>query len=222
MCGRFSITTPLEAVARVFDAAPANDLPDGARYNICPTQPVAAVVAGTGGRRMVSMRWGFLPSWYKSATDGPLIINARSDTIATKPAFREAVRTRRCLIPATGFYEWTEGEKSARLPWHIYPAEGGLLAFAGIWQDWGPTEARVTTCAIVSTEAGPDMARLHHREPVTVAPADWPLWLGEAGHGAAVLMRPRPAGFYAMHRVGVAVNSNRATGAGLVEAVAVP
>jgi putative SOS response-associated peptidase YedK len=92
--------------------------------------------------------------------------------------------------------------------------------FAGLWQDWERDGTRLTTCAIVSTDAGPDMARLHHREPVTLAPGDWPLWLGEAGHGAAVLMRPRPEGFWAMHRVGPEVNSNRASGPGLVAPLA--
>lgn len=215
MCGRFTLTHPVPAIARLFAAAPGNDLPEGPRYNICPTQPVIAVRSDGGHRRLVAMRWGFLPAWYRSPTDGPLIINARADTVATKPAFREAIRSRRCLVPASGFYEWTEGPGGARLPWYITAADGAVLAFAGVWQDWQGQP----TLAIVSTDAGPDMARLHHREPVTVAPEDWPLWLGEAGHGAAVLMRPRPTGFYAMHRVDPAVNSNRAAGPQLIEPV---
>jgi putative SOS response-associated peptidase YedK len=215
MCGRFTLTDPASAVARLFDAAPANDLPDGPRYNICPTQPVLAVTAGDR-RRLVAMRWGFVPSWYRSPTDGPLIINARAETVATRPAFREAIRSRRCLIPASGFYEWTAGPNGTRLPWHIAAASGEVLAFGGVWQDWQGQP----TCAIVSTAAGPDMARLHDREPLTIAPEDWPLWLGEAGHGAARLMRPRPPGFYAMHRVSPAVNSNRAEGPALIAPLA--
>ncbi|MFN3642733.1 MAG: SOS response-associated peptidase [Gemmobacter sp.] len=222
MCGRFTLTHPVSAMAHLFDAAPANDLPEGPRYNICPTQPVLAVLPGDGRRRLVALRWGFLPVWYRTPTDGPLIINARSDTVAVKPAFRDAIRTRRCLIPASGFYEWTEGAGGARLPWYIRAADGAPLAFAGVWQEWrGADGAQIASCAIVSTDAGPDMARLHHREPVTVSPEDWRLWLGEAGRGAAVLMRPRPAGFYAMHRVDRAVNSNRAAGPQLVEPVEV-
>jgi putative SOS response-associated peptidase YedK len=221
MCGRFTITHPNEALAALFDALPGNDLPPGPRYNICPTQPVAVVTSDNGQRRMRSMRWGFLPAWYKTPTDGPLIINARSDTIATKPAFRAAVRSRRCLIPASGFYEWTEGPAKARLPWYITRADGVPMALAGIWQDWEQDGQSLTTCAIVSTEAGLDMARLHHREPVNLAPADWPLWLGEAGHGAALLMQPQPAGFFQMHRVDARVNSNRAEGADLIASLAV-
>jgi putative SOS response-associated peptidase YedK len=220
MCGRFTITHPNEALAALFDALAGNDLPPVPRFNICPTQPVAAVVSTDGQRRMRSMRWGFLPAWYKTPTDGPLIINARSDTIATRPAFRAAVRERRCLIPASGFFEWTEGAAKARLPWYITRADGDPMAFAGIWQDWERDGQAMTTCAIVSTEAGPDMARLHHREPVTVARADWPLWLGEAGTGAALLMRPQAQGFFRMHRVDPRVNSNRAEGEGLIAPVA--
>lgn len=221
MCGRFTMTHPDEAIARLFAATPGNDLPEVPRFNICPTNPVAAITSEGGTRRMRALRWGFLPAWYKTPADGPLIINARSDTVATKPAFRQAIRQRRCLIPATGFYEWTEGQGGARLPWYITPVDGEPLAFAGLWQDWtGPDGTTIPTCAIVSTEAGPDMARLHHREPVTLAPKDWPLWLGEAGHGAAPLMRPRAAGFYAMHRVDPAVNSNRAQGAQLIAPLA--
>lgn len=220
MCGRFTLTDPAEAIARLFGAQPANDLPEGPRFNICPTQAVAVVTSDGGMRRLVPMRWGFLPSWYKTPTDGPLIINARSDTVATKPAFREAVRARRCLVPASGFYEWSAGPAGERLPWYIRAADGAPLAFAGIWQAWERGDERLTTFALVTTDAGPGMDAIHHREPVTVAPPDWPLWLGEAGHGAAVLMRAAPEGRLVAHRVGTAVNSNRAQGAALIEPLA--
>ena len=212
MCGRFVITLPGDEMARLFDAVPDNDLPGGERFNVCPTQAIMAVSAG---RRLRAMRWGFLPAWYKTPTDGPLIINARSETVAEKPAFRDAVRERRCLIPASGFYEWTAGPGGARLPYYITRADGGVMVMAGIWQEWQGQ----ASCAVVSTEAGPGMAGIHDREPVTVAPADWPLWLGEAGKGAAVLMKASAPGILRMHRVGVAVNSNRAGGAGLIESV---
>ncbi len=215
MCGRFVITMPAVALVELFDAIPGNDLPEGARYNVCPTQDIAACTSEGGQRRLRAMRWGFIPHWYKAPNDGPLLINARSETVAEKPAFRAAVRERRCLIPADGFYEWEEGEGPKRA-WYITAADGGPLAFAGIWQDWEKDGRRITACAIVSTAAGPEMAAIHHREPVTLAQADWPLWLGEAGRGAAVLMRARRPGTFRMHRVGPEVNSNRAEGAGLI------
>jgi putative SOS response-associated peptidase YedK len=163
------------------------------------------------------MRWGFIPSWYKTPNDGPLIINARADTVATKPAFREAVRTRRCIVAASGFYEWSTGEKGEKLPWYFTRADGQPMALAGVWQRWG----EIDTVAIVSTDAGPGMADLHHREAVVLERADWPLWLGEAGHGAAVLMKASAAGVLTRpYRVGVAVNSNRAAGPDLILPIA--
>lgn len=219
MCGRFVITDPNEAIAALFDAMPGNDLPEVPRFNICPTMPVAVVVSDAGTRRLRSMRWGFLPAWYKSPSDGPLLINARAETVADKPAFRAAVRERRCLIPATGFYEWTEGAGGARLPWYIRRADAGPMAMAGLWQSWEQGGLAIDSCAIVSCAAGPQMAVIHHREPVTVAPQDWPLWLGEAGKGAALLMRPQAEGAFALHRVGMAVNSNKARGEALTAPV---
>lgn len=204
-------------MARAFQAQPANDLPPVPRYNICPTQPVATVVSRDGARHLGPMRWGFVPHWYKTETDGPLLINARAETIANKPAFADAARTRRCLIPATGFYEWTKGADGARLPWYIRPAQGDLLAFAGIWQVWEQGDHRLVTCAIVTCAANSQMAKLHHRMPVILSQADWPLWLGEAGHGAATLMRAAPDDTLEAHRVSPAVNSNRAEGAELIE-----
>lgn len=212
MCGRFTITHPNDALAALFEAQPGNDLPPVPRFNICPTQTVAVVTSDAGQRRLRAMRWGFLPVWYKTPTDGPLIINARSDTIATKPAFREAVRGRRCIVPASGFYEWQAGPDGARLPWYFTRTDGQPMALAGIWQRWGEGD----TVAIVSTEAGPGMQGLHHREPLLLEPADWPLWLGEAGRGAALLMKAAAEGVMRCHRVTPAVNSNRAEGPELI------
>jgi len=119
MCGRFAITLPSDAMAQLFDAAPGNDLPEVPNFNVCPTNGVHVVISGETGRRLTQMRWGFLPHWYKTPSDGPLLINARSETLAEKPAFRAACRERRCLIPATGFYEWTKDAEGKRLPWYI-------------------------------------------------------------------------------------------------------
>jgi putative SOS response-associated peptidase YedK len=166
------------------------------------------------------MRWGFLPHWYKTPTDGPLLINARAETIAEKPAFRAACRERRCLIPATGFYEWTKDAEGTRWPWYFHDPSGAPLVFAGVWQDWERDGQRLTTCAIVSTAAGPAMSEIHHREPVTLAPDDWALWLGEDGKGAARLMTAAPTARIARHPVDRRVNSNRAEGPDLIAPVA--
>ena len=216
MCGRFTITHPNEALAALFDAVLSNDLPPVPRFNICPTQPVAVVTSDQGARRLRAMRWGFLPHWYKTPTDGPLIINARSDTVAQKPAFREAVRQRRCIVPASGFYEWQTSDEGKKLPWYFTRADGQPMGFAGLWQRWQDQD----TVAIVSTDAGPGMRGLHHREALVLEPADWPLWLGEAGHGAAVLMKPSAQGVLTCHRVDPKVNSNRAEGPDLILPIA--
>jgi len=218
MCGRFAITLPSDAMARLFEALPANDLPPVPNYNVCPTNAVHAVVSGER-RRVVSMRWGFLPHWYKTPTDGPLLINARAESIAEKPAFRAAARERRCLIPADGFYEWTKDAEDRRLPWYFRWPDGSPIAFAGIWQDWERNEERLTTCAIVTTEAEGRLRQIHHRVPVIVRPEHWALWLGEAGKGAARLMTSPDEGDLEFFRVDPKVNSNRASGPGLINPV---
>jgi putative SOS response-associated peptidase YedK len=217
MCGRFAMTLPDDAMARAFQAQPANDLPPVPRFNICPTQPVATVISRCGVRFLGPMRWGFLPHWYQSETDGPLLINARAETIATKPAFADAARKRRCLIPASGFYEWTKDEAGARLPWYIRPVHGQILAFAGIWQVWERDDTRHAACAIVTCGANTKMAHFHHRMPVILSQADWPLWLGEAGHGASQLMKAAPTDALEYFRVSSRVNSNRTEGPELIE-----
>ncbi|MEO1704702.1 MAG: SOS response-associated peptidase [Pseudomonadota bacterium] len=216
MCGRFAITLPDDAMAQLFDAVPSNDLPEGPRYNVCPTNDVHVVVSDAG-RRLRAMRWGFLPHWYKTTNGGPLLINARSETIAEKPAFKAACRERRCLIPASGFYEWTKTPEGARLPWYITRADGEPLVFAGIWQDWERDGEAYTTCAIVTCAANARMVEIHKRMPVVLAPEHWGLWLGEAGKGAATLMRAAAEDTLSFHRVDVAVNSNRAAGPQLIE-----
>lgn len=206
-------------MAQLFQAAPANNLPEVPNFNVCPTTGVHVVYSDTELRRLGAMRWGFLPHWYKAPNDGPLLINARAETIAEKPAFRAACRARRCLIPTDGFYEWSKDAKGNRLPWWITRRDGAPLVMAGIWQDWqGPEDADLLrTCAIVTTAASADIAEVHHRMPVILGPDEWAKWLGEEGHGAATLMHAAPEATLQLHRVSRAVNSNRASGPELIE-----
>jgi putative SOS response-associated peptidase YedK len=217
MCGRITLTHPNAALAALFDALPGNDLAEAPQFNVCPTATVPVVTSDAGGRRLRAMRWGLIPSWYKTPTDGPLIINARSDTVARKPAFREAIRQRRCILPASGFYEWSAGPNNTRLPWYITRSDGQPMAFGALWTRWGD----IDTVAVVTLDGGPNMVAIHDREPLILDPADWPLWLGEAGHGAATLMKPTAQGILQSWRVDPAVNSNRASGPQLVEPCAV-
>ena len=176
------------------------------------------VRGGETGRALVAMRWGFVPHWYKKPNDGPLLINARAETIAGKPAFRAACRERRCIIPATGFYEWTR-DGDIRLPWYIQRNDGAPLAFAGVWQDWAKGDEPLTTCAIVTTGANAPMSQIHHRMPVILEQSDWGKWLGEEGHGAALLMKASGDDVLRFHRVDPAVNSNRASGPALIDEI---
>ena len=223
MCGRFSITLPPDAMAQLFNAVPANDLPDVPNYNVCPTNPVHVITAQNGQRHLGAMRWGFIPHWYKNPSDGPLLINARAETLADKPAFRAACRERRAIIIASGFYEWTR-EGDTRLPWYITRTDGAPLAFAAIWQVWTDKIAAqdMRTTAIVTTSANTALSAIHHRMPVILEPDDIALWLGEQGKGAATLMRAAPESTLRWHRVGTSVNSNRASGPDLIAPLSDP
>ncbi len=220
MCGRMAITVPVQAMAQAFDAAPANTLPEMPNYNICPTTQIAVVTGGADQpRQLETMRWGLIPAWYKAATDGPLLINARAETVLEKPAFRGAVHDRRVLVVASGFYEWSKSADGGRDPWYITRRDGAPLAFAALWQAWqdpqsGETLRGVAALTIAANEA---MQRIHHRMPVVVERADYGLWLGERGKGAAPLMRAAAEETLHWHRVGRTVNSNRASGPDLVE-----
>jgi putative SOS response-associated peptidase YedK len=216
MCGRMVHILPHDAMAQLFRAAPANALPDVPNFNVCPTVQVAAVVARDNGRHYAPMRWGFIPHWYKAPNAGPLLINARAETIADKPAFKVACRARRCIVPVSGFYEWTRHADGTKLPWYIQRRDRAPMAMAAIWQDWGDLGA---TAALVTTSANAAMAKIHHRIPVILEENQYALWLGEEGHGAAPLMTATSEDTLSFHRVDKAVNSNRATGPDLIEPI---
>ena len=219
MCGRMAFTLPKEAMVQLFEATPSNNLPEAPNYNVCPTVQIPVVTSDGDARRLRPMRWGFVPHWYEKPNGGPLLINARAETIAEKSAFRAACRARRCLIPVTGFYEWTRDGKTTPLPWFVQRCDGAPLVMVGIWQDWERGDEAHTTCAIVTTSANKAMARIHHRIPVILSQQDWSLWLGESGKGAALLMKSAPEDALSFHRVGTEVNSNRASGAVLLDPI---
>lgn len=211
------MTLPQDMVL-FFDVVASHLPPQQARYNICPTQMLPVAVLAEGQRQLHWMRWGFLPHWYKTPNDGPLIINVRSEGIADKPAFRVACRERRCLIPATGFYEWTVAPDKGRDPWFMQPAHEPIMALAGVWQDWtSPEGLRHSTVAVVTCAANKPMSALHHRMPVIIERGDFGLWLGEQGTGAATLMRPAPDDFLSFRRVSRKVNGARHDSADLIE-----
>jgi putative SOS response-associated peptidase YedK len=209
MCGRYALAVSKEDVEAEFSMIRIEWFPP--RYNIAPTQPILVVRAERGQRRPALVRWGLIPSWTKDLSAMPLLFNARSETAAEKPAFRGAFRHRRCLIPATGFYEWQKGASGQKQPFYLQPAKGGVIAFAGLWDEWADDKGNVIdTATILTTSANRELAPIHERMPVVVQPDQYDLWLGldpRRGEGAAQLLLPPPDGTFEAIPVGSAVNS---------------
>src|SRR5215472_18379815 len=162
MCGRFVITSPPDALRLIFGYLEQPNFPP--RHNIAPTQPVPVIVIENGARHFRLMRWGLIPPWVKDPRQFSLLINARAESVNDKPAFRNAMRRRRCLFPADGFYEWRD-ERGRRRPYHVRPKnrgpDGSPIAFAGLWETWmGPNGEEMETAAIVTTTASRDIAHL--------------------------------------------------------------
>lgn len=188
MCGRFTLRTKLNILLQQFHAELRDDeLELRPRYNIPPTTDVLVITAADGKRWARTMRWGLLPSWTKDPKKAPLLNNARAETVAEKPSFRSAFKSRRCLIPADGFYEWkTEGK--AKQPYLFRRADEKPLAFAGLWEKWNDIES----CTIITTEANAVMEPIHDRMPVILAENDYSEWLDPATTDVAKLLTPCP------------------------------
>ncbi len=183
------------------------------RYNIAPSQPVAAVRAGEGGaRELTLLQWGLIPSWAKDPAIGSRMINARAETAAEKPSFRAAMKRRRCLIPASGFYEWAR-VGAAKQPFFIRMKEGRPFALAGLWEQWcGEDGSELETCAILTTSPNEMTAKIHPRMPVIIAPGDYGRWMDPANEKPGTLeplLRPYPAGEMEAHTVSRHVNNPR-------------
>ncbi|MBC8123400.1 MAG: SOS response-associated peptidase [Gemmatimonadaceae bacterium] len=207
MCGRYTLSASAEKLSQAFnlDTVP----PLVPRFNIAPTQMVAAVREETQKRRLVTLRWGLIPAWAKDPAIGNKLINARAETLSEKPSFRSASRLRRCLIPVSGFYEWQrlEGRKQ---PHYIRLGSGEPFAFAGLWESWhGPEAESVESCTIITTTANTLVGTIHDRMPVILAPHDYDAWLNEklqSPEAVLPLLRPYPAEAMEAHPVSTRVN----------------
>jgi putative SOS response-associated peptidase YedK len=210
MCGRFTLTAEPGVVARRFGAPPAQGGGTSPRYNVAPTQTVVTVT-DDGTRHLEQMRWGLVPSWAKDPSIGSKLINARAETLAEKPAFRHALKRRRCLIPADGFYEWAATGGGRKQPVRVTLTTGEPFAFAGLWAEWTPPEgAPLRTCTIVTCEPNELMARYHHRMPVILSPEAEARWLDPRVEDPAVLLPllvPYPADVMTAYPVSPLVNS---------------
>jgi putative SOS response-associated peptidase YedK len=226
MCGRFTLRTPERDVAEAFDLAPQSLERAGpwrARFNIAPSQEVAAVRhdAADRARELAWLHWGLVPAWADDPAVGYRMINARSETAATRPAFREAFRRRRCLVVGDGFYEWKRGAKPKQ-PYYIRLEQDRPFAFAGLWERWHKGDAAIESCTILTTRANELIAPLHDRMPVILDPKHYDAWLDPQVDDPArlkLLLGPYPAERMTAFPVSMLVNSPRHDTAECIEPV---
>jgi len=207
MCGRYAVTSAPEAIRALFGYAEQPNFPP--RYNIAPTQPIGIVRLVEGKRQFALVRWGLLPSWVKDPRSFSLLVNARGESLADKPAFKAAMKYRRCLVPADGFYEW-KATGTRKQPYYVHAKSGQPLAFAGLWEAWtGPNGEEMETAAIVTTRVNRALADIHDRMPVVVSPDTFNLWLdctNVDAETAASLGAPAPENLLEAYEVSTAVN----------------
>jgi putative SOS response-associated peptidase YedK len=222
MCGRYTLTTPMPVLAELF-LFPEAAAPEP-RYNIAPTQTVATVRAPSGidKREFAFLRWGLVPSWADDPAIGNRLINARSDTAASKPSFRSAFKHRRCLVLPDGFYEWQKlGSK--KQPHYFRLRDGKPFAFAGLWERWEKAGAPVESCTILTTEANDVLWPVHERMPVILEPKDYDLWLDPSPQKPELLqalLRPYPPGEMTGFPVSLLVNNPRNNSSRCIEPAA--
>jgi putative SOS response-associated peptidase YedK len=211
VCGRFGLFVTPEVLEEYFALTDfTGALAPPPRYNLTPGQAVAVVREHDGRRRLDALQWGLIPFWAKDATIGRRLINARLDSVADKPAFREAWIRRRCLIPASGFYEWSEPKGGRKRPYFIRPADEPLLALAGLWERWRtPSGDKVETCVIVTTDASPQLAPIHDRMPLLIPRHAQALWLDPRRSVDDVLKIAGSPPALDAYEVGLAVNDPR-------------
>lgn len=229
MCGRFGLIPTPEQVAELFGLAELDDFPP--RYNIAPTQPILTVIAGhprepgsnMPDRRALLVRWGLWPWWAKDLKKLPLLINARSEDAAGKPAFRDAMRHRRTLTPASGFFEWQKTGPTTKQAYWVRPRTRGVIAFGGLMETWHePGGSEVDTGAILTTAANDDVRHIHDRMPVVIKPNDFSRWLNcrdQEPRDVAGLMQPIEPGFFEAVPVSDRVNNHANVGPENIERI---
>jgi putative SOS response-associated peptidase YedK len=218
MCGRFALTDAPEEVAALFGYLDTADFPP--RYNIAPTQPIATVRYEHGARRFALVRWGLVPAWVEDPRRFQLLINARTEGIATRPAFKNAIRYRRCLVPASGFYEWRRQGK-AKQPYWVKPLSAGPVAFAGLWETWSDRDGgEIDSGCIVTTSANATLQPIHARMPVIIPPEKFGVWLSGETEEAMALLQPAPDDLLEAYQVSDRVNKADADDPGLLLPVA--
>ena len=212
MCGRFVTIIPYEELKAIYDLVESN-LRIQPRFNVAPTQQVGVIRCCDEGNRnrLDFLKWGLIPSWSKDAKIAGHTINARSETVAEKPAFRHAIKYKRCIVPVNGFYEWSHTGATKR-PYFIHPADNVPMSLAGIWEQWKGPDGDMETFSILTTSANKLVSQLHDRMPVILSPDKHALWLNRNMHDAHALVdlySPYPAELMALHEVSTVVNNPR-------------
>jgi putative SOS response-associated peptidase YedK len=221
MCGRYASARSVDDIAAAFGiVADDVDAPPAPDWNVAPTKQVAVVLVRDGRRVLTSARWGLVPSWASDPSIGSRLINARLETVADRPAFRDALAARRCLLPADGWYEWATRPDGTRQPYFLAPPDSRGIAFAGLWEVWYDADGRpLVTTTIVTAAAPPDLEFVHDRSPVVLEPAAWGDWLGSSRQPAVAPTRP---GLVVARTVSDAVGDVRNNGPELTDEVEVP
>ena len=196
MCGLYSLAKSPRDTKAWFKYQEDEDFPP--RAHVAPGQPIGVVRMEHGARHFALVRWGFIPSWVKEVKPGKPLINARGETVMEKPSFRNAMRRRRCLVPADGYYEWS-GAEGRKVPFFVQAADKGLFALAGLWEHWMGTDGSELETAVLMTIApNAELSAIHDRMPVIIAPEDYETWLTGEVADAARLIRPAPDGSFVM------------------------
>ncbi len=220
MCGRLDLNDTRVEINRAFDTKIELDFP--ARYNIAPTQPVLTIVNQPRGREGVLMRWGLVPHWVKDPRDFSLLINARVETVLEKPAFKSSIKNQRCVVPASGYYEWLRNGNDKQ-PYHISKSDGDMLALAGIYSTWeGPNGEEIDSMAILTQEARGELAKIHHRTPIHLNKEQMDLWLDTkrvTGKEALTLVDPLDKVGMKYHPVTKRVGNARYEGEELIKPI---
>ena len=192
MCGLYSLAKSPRETKAWFKYQEDEDFPP--RAHVAPGQPIGVVRLEHGARHFALVRWGFIPSWVKEVKPGKPLINARGETVMEKPSFKNAMRRRRCLVPADGYYEWS-GAEGRKVPFFVQAADKGLFALAGLWEHWmGADGSELETAVLMTIGPNAELATIHDRMPVIIAPEDYETWLTGEAEDAARLIRPAPDG----------------------------
>lgn len=232
MCGRFVQKTSFSELKKIFGVTEdAVKLSSEARYNVAPTQGILNIRQTEDGREAVLMKWGLVPAWAKDPAIAAKLINARSETVESKPSFRDAFKRHRSLIPAAGFYEWSKISAGRKQPFYFQMKDEHMFAFAGLWESWKDVNGHtLETCTILTTEANSLLAKIHDRMPCIIHQENFDLWLGGEDNDDSngdprrqkerlELLRPYPAKEMKSHPVSATINSPSQQGANLLDPV---